>query len=90
MGSKSGPRAYLTDYEEEELVRFLTNVSSLGYSRTIKQVIDIVQEVVNQKGMDLTATPSWWKSFKSRHKEVVLRTPETLTHSRIAGASPDQ
>ena len=49
MGSKSGPRAYLTDYEEEELVRFLTNVSSLGYSRTIKQVIDIVQEVVNQK-----------------------------------------
>ena len=90
MGSKSGPRAYLTDYEEEELVRFLTNVSSLGYSRTIKQVIDIVQEVVNQKGMDLTVTPSWWKSFKSRHKEVVLRTPETLTHSRIAGASPDQ
>ena len=71
MGSKSGPRAYLTDYEEEELVRFLTNVSSLGYSHTFKQVIDM-QEVVNQKGMDLTVTPSWWKSFKSRQRSSAL------------------
>ena len=35
MGSKSGPRAYLTNYEEEELVKFLTNVSSLWYSLTL-------------------------------------------------------
>ena len=89
-GTKSGPRAYLTIDEEEELVSFLTGSSTLGYSRTVKQVIDIVQEIVDKKGINVTVSANWWKSFKTRHKDIVLRTPETLTHSRIVGASPAQ
>ena len=88
-GTKSGPRAYLTN-DEEELVSFLTGSSTLGYSRTIKQVIDMVQEIVDKKGINVTVSASWWKSFKTRHKDIVLCTPETLTHSRIVGASPAQ
>lgn len=88
-GAKSGPRGYLSNEEEDELAVFLTSVSTLGYSRTVKQVIDIVQEIVNEKGYDdVTVTASWWRSFKTRYKDLVLRTPETLTHSRITGASP--
>ena len=89
-GTKSGPRAYLTNDEEEELVSFLTGSSTLGYSRTVKQVIDIVQGIMDKKGIDVTVSASWWKSFKMRHRDVVLCTPETLTHSRIVGASPAQ
>ena len=89
-GTKSGPRAYLTNDEEEELVSFLTGSSTLGYSRTVKQVIDIVQGIMDKKGIDVTVSASWWKSFKMRHRDIVLRTPETLTHSRIVGASPAQ
>ena len=85
-GNKSGSRAYLTHDEEEELVSFLTGSSTLGYSRTVKQVIDIVQRIVDKKGIDVTVSASWWKSFKMRHRDIVLRTPETLTHSRIVGA----
>ena len=62
-------------------------MSSVGYSRSVKQTLEIVQAVVNKKGINVTVTPSWWKSFKSRHKDVVLRNPEMLTHCRITGAS---
>lgn len=42
----SGPRAYLTMQEEEELITFLKEINSIGYTRTISQVIGIVQAVV--------------------------------------------
>lgn len=90
LGSKSGPKSYLTSSEEEELMTFLVGMSSVGYSHTVQQVIDIVQNVVNKKGMEVKVTASWWKSFKSRHKDITLRNPETLTHSRIAGSSNSQ
>jgi hypothetical protein len=87
FGAKSGARAYLTESEEEELVFFLTGMSSVGYSRTIKQVIELVQAVVSKKGLEVAVTSSWWRSFKSRHPDLVLRSPETLTHARLAGTS---
>ena len=57
---------------------------------TVKQVINIVQEIVDKKGINVTVSASWWKSFKTRHKDVLLCIPETLTHSRIVGACRDQ
>ncbi len=49
FGAKSGPKSYLTSTEEEEMVNFLGGMASLGYSRTVTQVIEIVQAVVDQK-----------------------------------------
>ena len=48
-GSKSGPRKYLTTLEEEELVSFLRNCSSVGYSKTRKETLAIVQAAVEKK-----------------------------------------
>jgi hypothetical protein len=89
FGSKSGPKPYLTTTEEHELVNFLSGMSSVGYSRTVKEVIEIVQAVVDEKKLGVTVSSSWWKSFKSRHKHLVLRAPESLTHSRIQGVSEE-
>ena len=86
-GSKSGPKAYLTTAEEDELVNFLKGMMSVGYSRTVKEVIEIVQAIVDNKGLEVTVSPSWWKSLRSRHQDLCLRNPETLTHSRMLGAS---
>ena len=85
-GAKSGPRRYLNSTEELDLMHFLTGVASLGYFRTTKQIIQIVQEVVIKKGMDVTVSPSWWRSFHQCHKELTLRDLEVLSHVRIAGA----
>ena len=81
-GAKSGPRKYLNTTEEVELANFLSGCSSIGYSRTRKQIIDIVQEVVNKKGIGVTVSISWWKSFV-RH--LVVQEPESLSHSRVVG-----
>ena len=61
-------------------------MSSLGYSRTVKQVIEIVQSV-DKKGLDVTVSSSWWKSFCSRHKDLTLHDPETVNHAHVTGAS---
>ena len=55
-GSKSGPKAYLSPSEEEELVTFLSGMSSVGYLRTVKQTLEIVQAVVDKKGINTTVT----------------------------------
>ncbi len=87
FGAKSGPKSYLTPTEEDELVNFLSGMNSVGYSRTVKQIIEIVQAACDAKGIHVKVSPSWWKSFKGRHDNLVLRIPERLTHSRVKGVS---
>ena len=43
----SGPKAYLTATEEDELVNVLIGMTSVGYSSTVKDVIEIVQGIVD-------------------------------------------
>ena len=40
-GVRSGPPKYLTDEEEEELERYLTHCSSVGFGRSRQQVIQL-------------------------------------------------
>ena len=82
FGAKSGPKAYLTP-SEEELVTFLSGMSSVGYSCTVKLTLVSVQAVVNKKSINVTVTSSWWKSFKSRHIEIIFHNPEMLTHCTV-------
>jgi len=38
---------YLTYAEEEELISFLFGCAAIGYPRTIKDVLAIVQDIIN-------------------------------------------
>ena len=71
---KSGRKPYLSMAEEEELVNFLDVHCRIGYPYTRKQVIAIIQEVVDGKGMKVQVTSGWWKSFVKRHPTITLRT----------------
>ena len=44
--------------EEEEVLTFLNEMPSAGYSRTIEDVIGIVQAIVDNKGINVTVTAS--------------------------------
>ena len=59
-GARSGPKSYLTETEEDELVTFLCGSHQLVI---LEQIIEMVQTVVYLKGLDVTVTPSWWTSF---------------------------
>jgi hypothetical protein len=80
--SKSGPKPYLTVEEEEELVKFLDVHSRIGYPYTRKHVIFLVQEVVNDKGINTTVSNGWWEGFLRRHPSLRLRTAVPLSVAR--------
>lgn len=86
LGAVSGPPRYLTNAEEGELVKFLNRCSCLGFARTKRQVIALVQAMVAAKqGKDpheLSITKGWWVSFNKRHPQLTLRAPEKLAYAR--------
>ena len=61
-GSKSGPKPY---HEEElELVKFLINCSKMGYGKTRGECLNIVEAIVEKKGLkeagDRMIIHGWW------------------------------
>ena len=88
-GSCSGPERYLTDTEENSLVKFLYKCSSIGFARSKKQVIALVNEIMQKKGKVITVSSGWWESFRKRHPDLVLRTAEPLSYARAVCTSDD-
>ena len=60
-GARSGPQPYLSIEEEEELTNFLLETAKIGYAHTRKQVLALVQQMVNSKGIATTVTNGWWE-----------------------------
>jgi len=55
-----GPSKYLSVAEEEELAHFLVECADIGYGHSKKQVLAIVQKIVNDKGLNVGVTNEWW------------------------------
>lgn len=86
----SGHRRYLTGEEETELVTFLSGCAKVGYARTRKQVIALVQSYPRDvKGLSVTLTNGWWDKFRSRHQELSIRTAERLAYCRAIASNLD-
>ena len=82
-GATSGPERYLSPEEENELAKFVMHCAKIGYARTRKQVLAIVEAAVQKKrGPTATVSPGWWYSFLSRHSELTMRTAENLAYAR--------
>ena len=87
-GGLSGPRKYLTDEEEDELEEFLVGCASVGFAKWRAQVLELVQEVVRRKGIDVRVTHGWWDAFRRRHPNITLRTAAQLSYARVVGSNP--
>lgn len=88
FGAKSG-YAYLTNEEEQELATFLTEVAKIGYPRTQKEVLTIVQQITDSKGINAVVTKSWWNWFAERHPSLTLKSAVPLTLSRAKAGSKE-
>ena len=88
VGATSG-RAYLTEEEEDELVTFLIEVAMIGYPRTKKDVLAIVQNVIDKKGIDAIVTTGWWQRFIQRHPEMTLKSAVPLSLPRAKAGSKE-
>jgi len=79
FGAKSGPPKYLSDLEEEELVNFLNGSASVGFARSKKQVLAIVQNVVTKKGLNVVGGSHFNRGILISPSDVhsICHTPNT-------------
>ena len=54
VGAMSGPTKYLTPLEENELSRFLSCCCQIGYAHSKLEVLALVQQTLDSKGMKIT------------------------------------
>ena len=88
-GAMSGKPRYLSDKEEEKLVTFLLRCASVGYPRSRKDVIAIVQRACFARGLNVNVTHGWWEAFCRRHPVISLRTTSGLSVARAKASNPE-
>ena len=87
---KSGShRRLLSDEEERRLADFVCGCASIGYAKSRKEVLAIVQQIVNSRRAETEVTKGWWDSFKKRHPELTLRHSQALSYVRAAANNPE-
>ena len=89
VGSRSGPKPYLSVEEEEELASFLFQVAQIGYPHTKKQVFGIVQRILESKGIHSPVSNGWWERFCKRNPSVSLRAAVALSVARASATDPE-
>ena len=83
-GDKPGPTPYLTMGEEEELATFLISCSKIGYGKTRREVLGIVQQTLKKKGRSVENFngDGWWTRFMERNPSLSLRCSDPLSRVR--------
>ena len=82
------PMCYLDDHEEAELVTFLSG-AGMGFARSKKEVICMVEAILVSKGSPIQhVSNGWWESFLKRHPQLCLRKAEKLSYARLKATDP--
>ena len=81
-GSKSGPLKYLSELEETELISFIIGCAEVGYPKTVKDILVLVQQILASRGVYREVTYGWWEGFRKRHPDLSLRVPSTISKAR--------
>ena len=81
-GSTSGPKKLLTEEEEGELVAFVRRCATIGYPKSRKDLMSLVQKIMEIKGIQHQISNGWWMAFCKRHPNLTLRAPVALSQAR--------
>jgi hypothetical protein len=68
---------------------FLTRCASIGYAKSRKEVLALVQAVLDSRGIQKTITNGWWESFRRRHPNLTLRAAVPLSLARAKATDPE-
>ena len=78
---------YLTDDEEQELVSFIIGCATIGYAKTVKEILAVVQRILAARGTYRPISYGWWEAFKKRHPNLSLRIPASLSKPRAMASN---
>ena len=88
-GTASGAVRYLADSEEEELAEFIVGCASIGYPKTIRDILAIVQSILASRGVHRIVTYGWWEAYRRCHPILTLRVPSSLSKARALASTRD-
>ena len=88
LRAHSGPKRILDDEQEEVLANFLIGCSSIGYAKSRAEVLTIVNQICQFKGVNRQVTPGWWEGFCKRHPNLTLRAASSMPMYRTLSSSP--
>ena len=55
-------------------MQFLMTCAAIGHGKSCKEVIALVQRVLDAKGIQKTVSNGLWESFYHRHPSISLRS----------------
>ena len=82
LNARCGSGRLLTDEEESRLADFLIGCSTIGYAKSRKDVLAIVQQILDARNAGVMVTKGWWASYQRRHPNLTLRHAEPLAYAR--------
>ena len=82
-GVKPGPRPYLTTKEEKELTDHLVLSAKVGYGKTGRDVMNMVETSNGENQKEVTVSNGWWFKFKRRNPSVSLRRGDSTAGVRM-------
>lgn len=88
-GTASGAVRYLADSEEEELAEFIIGCASIGYPKTVRDILAVVQSILASRGVHRIVTYGWWEAYRRRHPALTLRVPSSLSKARALASTRD-
>ena len=86
-----GPRRYLNETEEKEFADFLIQISTIGYGKSRRDVMNIAEAVAKQKGLlrKSKITQGWWREFLKRQDDLSLRRGDNTANVRMDAVNED-
>ena len=88
MGAGRSGGVYLMLEEEHELVSFLA-CASVEFPKMRKDVLSIMQNILESKGSTVTVSHGWMDRFQQRHSQLAMRNAVHLSHARVMASDPD-
>ncbi len=86
-GTNPGRRPFLTQEEEKCLTDHLVHIAQLGYGKTRRQVLNIVEIVAREKGImpqdHKRLSSGWFRRFMERNPTLSLRRGDATAHVRM-------
>ena len=81
-GTKPGQKQYFNDKEENILADHLLESARIGYGKTRKQVMSIVENVAKEKQLlcGTRVSNSWWRRFFQRQPQLALCRGGSTVH----------
>jgi len=90
-GAGVGLPKYLTNEEEDELVKWLEGCAEVRCAKSTRRIRAVVGAIVAKKlGVECAVVShGWWDRFRQRHPHLTLRAGEALVYLQAVATSPE-